>query len=129
MKRTAIRRTAWNPKRKALPVRSAKREAIAAERRAFVARILFERPICEGLSHLRAIVSTLAERDRNVVIDALRDCTWQSTECHEPLKRSRGGSIVADHNVLALCHQCHAFTEAEPRLATAAGMLRPSWLR
>ncbi len=112
-----------------LKPRSAKREAIADERRAFVARILSERPQCEGPSHLRLIVDGLDTRDQRVVVDQLRACgPWrQSAEVHEVVKRSRGGSIVDDENVLALCggpKGCHAFTEAEPRLATLAGMLK-----
>lgn len=127
MKRTAMKRS-----RKPLPFRSAKRAAITDERRAFVARILAERPRCEGPAHLRAIVNDLDDRDQRVVVDQLRACGpyRQSAEVHEIVKRSRGGSILEDANVLALCggpSGCHAFTESEPRLATLAGMLRSRW--
>lgn len=128
-RRTPIKRTAWRPKRKALPARSAKRLAIAEERRAFVERILRERPTCEGLGHLRAIVNTLGEDDRKVVVDAMRDCTWRSTEVHEVLSRARGGSIVDDDNVLALDHYCHAWVTTHPRLASMAGLLKSRWQR
>lgn len=119
-------------KRTRLKPRSAKREAIADERRAFVARILSERPQCEGPAHLRRIVDGLDTRDQRVVVDQLRACgPWRpSAEVHEIVKRSRGGSILEDANVLALCggpKGCHAFTESEPRLATMAGMLRSRW--
>lgn len=119
-------------RRKPLPFRSAKREAIADERRAFVARILSERPQCEGPAHLRRIVDELSDRDQRVVVDQLRECgPWRrSQEVHEIVKRSRGGPILDDANVLALCggpKGCHAFTEAEPRIATLAGMLRSRW--
>lgn len=124
MKRSPIKRS-----RKRLPPFSAKREAIRDERRAFVARILSERPRCEGPAHLRLIVNDLGDRGQSVVVDQLRACGpyRQSAEVHEIVKRSRGGSITEDANVLALCggpRGCHAFTEAEPRLATLAGMLR-----
>lgn len=124
MKRSPMKRST-----KRLPWKSAKREAIASERRAFVARILSERPTCEGRFYLRAIVNTLGDRDEKVAIGVLRACSEQSVEVHEKLKRSRGGSIIEDDNVLALCRSCHRFTEDEPRLATMAGMLIPSWQR
>jgi hypothetical protein len=92
-----------------------------------VARILSERPTCEGLFYLRAIVNGLADRDQKAVVDAMRSCSQFSSEVHELKKRSRGGSIVEDDNVAALCHWCHAFTETEPRLSTEAGLLIPSW--
>lgn len=116
-------------RRKPLPFRSAKRAAIADERRAFVERILTERPRCEGPAHLRRIVGSLDDRDQRVVVDQLRACGphGRSTEVNEIVKRSRGGSIVEDANVHALCHGCHAWTEAEPRLATLAGMLKSRW--
>lgn len=124
MKRTPMKRST-----KRLPWKSAKREAITAERRDFVARILAERPTCEGLFYLRAIVNGLADRDQRAVVSAMRTCTQRSAEVHELKKRSRGGSILDDDNVAALCHWCHAWTEAEPRLATEAGLLIPSWQR
>ena len=129
-RKTPLQRTPWLRARKPLPLRSAKRAAIRDERRAFMARILSERRGCEGLSHLRDIVHTVGERDQRVVLDALRACNFlHPSEVHEKRKRSRGGSITDDANVLALCRSCHAFTEAEPRLSTLAGMLTPSWQR
>lgn len=114
-------------KRTRIKPRSAKREAIADERRAFVARILSERPQCEARHFLRPIVGTLVGKDQSRVLDALRDCTWTSTEVHELLSRARGGSIVEDANVSALCHRCHAWVTTEPRLATMAGLQRSRW--
>lgn len=112
---------------KPLPFRSAKRAAIADERRAFVARILFERPQCEARHYLRPIVSGLVGIDQDRVVAALRGCTWRSTEVHEIVLRSRGGSIVDDENVAALCHWCHGWVTTEPRLATMAGLQRSRW--
>lgn len=122
MKRSPIKRS-----RKRLPPFSAKREALRDERRAFVARILSERPQCEGPAHLRAIVSNLAGDDQDRVVAALRGCTWRSTEVHELLSRARGGSIVEDANVASLCHGCHAWVTTEPRLAAVAGLSRSRW--
>ncbi len=106
---------------------SAKRAAIADERRAFVRRILSERPQCEARNFLRPIVSTLTGVDQDRVVAALRGCTWRSTECHELLSRARGGSIVDDSLACALCHTCHRWVTTEPRLATMAGLQRSRW--
>jgi hypothetical protein len=114
-------------KRSRLRPVSAKRAAIADERRAFVRRILSERPQCEARNFLRPIVGGLVGIDQDRVLGALRGCTWTSTEVHELLLRSRGGSIVDDDNVAALCHCCHAWTTTEPRLATMAGLQRSRW--
>ena len=122
MKRSPMKRS-----RKPLPFRSAKREAIADERRAFVARILSERPQCEARHYLRPIVGQLVGKDQDRVLAALRGCTWKSTEVHELLSRARGGSIVEDDNVVALCHWCHRWVTTEPRLATMAGLQRSRW--
>jgi hypothetical protein len=122
MKRSPMKRS-----RKPLPFRSAKRAAIADERRAFVARILSERPQCEARNYLRPIVAGLSDRDQSRVFDVLRRCTWTSTEVHELLSRARGGSIVEDANTASLCHSCHAWVTTEPRLATMAGLQRSRW--
>jgi hypothetical protein len=122
MKRSPIKRS-----RKPLPFRSARRAAIADERRAFVARILRERPQCEARNYLRPIVGQLVGKDQDRVLAALRGCTWQASEVHELLSRARGGSIVEDANVASLCHWCHGWTTTEPRLATMAGLQRSRW--
>lgn len=122
MKRVPIKRS-----RKPLPLRSAKRVAIADERKAFVVRIIRERPQCEARNYLRPIVGRLVGKDRDRVLAALRGCTWKSTEVHELLSRARGGSIVEDDNVASLCHGCHGWVTTEPRLATMAGLQRSRW--
>lgn len=114
-------------KRSRINPRSAKRAAIADERRAFVDRILSERPQCEARHYLRPIVGTLVGKDQDRVLSALRGCTWTSTEVHELLSRARGGSITEDANVSALCHACHGWVTTEPRLATMAGLQRSRW--
>jgi hypothetical protein len=130
-KRSGIKRVASEFKRAAVNPVSDKRKKLNPERRAFVARILAERPRCEGPSYLRTIVAELHGVDQSIVLSALRACglNARSTEVHEKLKRSRGGSIVDDANVAALCRRCHRFTEEYPRLSTMAGLLIPSWQR
>lgn len=124
MKRTPIKRS-----RKRLPPFSAKRAAIRDERRAFVARILSERPTCEAPFYLRAVVNGMEPEDQRTVVDALRlgGVRCRSTEVHEVLSRARGGSIVEDDNVKALCHLHHRWVTEHPRLATVAGLSRSRW--
>lgn len=127
MKRSPIQRTAWRPKRTPLRARSERREAITEERRALVARLLSERPTCEALSHLRSIVNTLGDDDQRIVVEAMRGCTFRSSEVHEVLSRARGGSILDESNCLSLCHTCHAWVTTHPRLATMADLLKSRW--
>ncbi len=132
MKRSPIKRTAWNPKRKALPFRSAKKIAADRERAAVVARLREERLGCEGMALLRVAAHNASGRDQEAFIAALRSCNpWQRMlEPHEPLKRSRKSTGLADpERILMLCSPCHRFTESEVRLSTEAGLLIPSWRR
>lgn len=72
-------------------------------RRAFVARILRQRPDCEA-----RIIGT---------------CTGASVDVHEVLRRSAGGDILDDANVKALCRACHQWTHTHPREARRLGLL------
>ncbi len=131
MKRSAIKRTAWLPKRRPLPLRSAKKIAADRERAAVVARLREERIGCEGMRHLREAAHKASGKDQEAFIAALRACqpTQRVLEPHEPLKRSRGGSTTDPDAIQMLCSPCHRWTEEEPRLATEAGLLIPSWRR
>lgn len=72
-------------------------------RRAFVARILRQRPECEAR-----------------IVGA---CTGASVDVHEVLRRSAGGDIVDDANVRALCRPCHDWIHTHPREARRLGLL------
>ena len=48
------------------------------------------------------------------------------TDVHEILTRGRGGSIIDENNVLALCRTCHHFITNEPAWATENGFV-VSW--
>lgn len=105
MKRTEMKRST-----KPMAKRSAKAEARYAGtdgkgegRRAFVRRILRERPSCE--------------------VAITGRCTYDATEVHERLRRSAGGSITDDANVMALCHWCHQWVHANPRISYERGWL------
>lgn len=98
-----------------LAKRSAKREKAYAGgdgvegRRAFVARILRERPLCEAGARITWAPSCGG--------------TAASEDVHELLRRSAGGSIVDDANVIACCRRDHQTIHLNPREARAAGLL------
>lgn len=83
--------------------RSPKRAREYVARRALVARLLVERPVCERCHAAR------------------------STEVHERLSRARGGSIADPSNCAALCHDCHAHITVNVAQAQADGWLIHSW--
>lgn len=96
---------------KRLPPRSAKRAAQYAQpggRRDLVAQLLAAYPRCQ--------VRALCRGARAV-------------DVHERLKRSRGGNILDPEqaHMVTACRDCHEWTEREPKAATAARMLLPSW--
>ena len=99
MKRSEIARST-----KPMRYRSKKREREMVARRVLVAKILTERPRCE-----------------------FPDCGYPSTAVHEPLTRARGGSILDETNVLALCLLHHTWTHDNPAAAKSLGLLRHSW--
>lgn len=84
---------------------SVKRRVLLAARRAVRDAVLAAHPVCERCN-----------RERSV-------------DAHEPQKRSRNPRAWLDAGlVVALCRGCHDWTEREPKAATAAGWLLPSWL-
>lgn len=129
MKRTALARSSTPMKRSGrLRPRSAKTIAAYDVRRPMVAAIASSRSTCDGYPLLSAAADASGADLRYA--KQLRACRRREPcQPHEPLKRSRGGSIVDPDAVMWLCGPCHAFTEAEVILATAIGMLTPSWER
>lgn len=112
-----IARSALKRSTKRIPARSQKREAIAQERRDFVARILVERPWCEA--HATLV-------DLALISGPLRA---RPVDVHELRRRSQGSPIVpsqglADDDVLALCRACHEWIGANPREAVSLGLAR-----
>jgi hypothetical protein len=107
--------------------RSKKREAVYAGtadvegRRAFVARILSERPDCE----VGAVIA--AEEGRNNRAIGCH-CDLRSVDVHEKLARSAGGSILDDDNVLAVCRRCHDWIGRKPKQALALGLRRSRYV-
>lgn len=50
-----------------------------------------------------------------------------STEVHEVKTRARGGSILDETNLRALCDDCHRWVTGHPREAQLAGWMKNSW--
>lgn len=97
--------------------RSKKKEAEYRLRRPFVARILSERPFCEACPKF-------AEHD-NLSTYIRR----KSSDVHELIRRSQGGSILDEDNVLAVCRPCHTRIGNYPQLAFDLGLAKHGWER
>ena len=95
--------------------RSQKQEALYEKRRPFVARILRERPLCEACP-VYARISGSATYVR-----------YPSLDVHELVRRSQGGDILDDRNVLAVCRRCHDQIGRRPAEAEQLGLALPSW--
>lgn len=97
--------------------RSKKMEAKYVDRRAFVVKILTERPYCEACPKF-------------AVHDGLKSYhRFGSRDVHELVRRSQGGSILDENNVLAVCRKCHERIGREPALAFELGLAKKSWER
>ena len=99
-----MKRTASLRRRRPLRSRSRKREALYRKRRPLVARLLAERPVCE-----------------------VPFCPNRSEHPHERLTRARGGSIVAESNIVMLCASHHREVHERPLWAHENGWLKWSW--
>lgn len=107
MKRSGIERRSGLTRTTRLRPRSARTSDVYAnERRPLVARLLSERPRCEA-----QVVCTGA----------------RSVDIHEILPRGRGGSIVDEMNVLAVCRACHTYVDDHDSEARCAGLSLPQW--
>jgi hypothetical protein len=92
--------------------RSAKKEAEYRIRRPLVARLLAERPWCEACPRFAA-------HD-----DLLLYIRRPSVDVHEVVRRSQGGSILDEANLLCVCRECHRRIGEEPQLAFDLGLVR-----
>ena len=97
--------------------RSAKKEAEYRLRRPLVVKLLAERPWCEACP-------VFAEHDG--VVTYRRS---PSHDVHEVVRRSQGGSILDEENLLAVCRPCHRRIGNYPQLAFDLGLARPGWTR
>lgn len=95
--------------------RSAKTEKLYEERRPLVKRLLAERPLCEACP-------VFAAHDGKV--------TYQrrpSVDVHERVRRSQGGSILDESNLMCVCRECHRRIGEYPQLAFGLDLARPGW--
>ncbi|MFM9026628.1 MAG: hypothetical protein ACKOQ6_01360 [Bacteroidota bacterium] len=111
LKRTPLKSKNKKPLRK----RSKKTEDIYVERRKFVARILNERPLCEACV-------VFAKHDGKATYNQ-----HLSRDVHELVRRSQGGSILDEENVLAVCRPCHYRITTNPQLAFDLQLAKRSW--
>jgi len=95
--------------------RSKKMEERYKLRRPLVERLLAERPWCEACP-------VFAEHDEKVTY-----ARRQSQDIHEIVRRSQGGSILDEENLLAVCRPCHSRIGNYPALAFELGLARHGW--
>ena len=95
--------------------RSPKKEAEYLLRRPLVQRLLEERPLCQACP-------VFAEHDEKTIYK--RNA---SQDVHELIRRSQGGSILDEKNLLCVCRPCHTRIGNHPQLAFDLGLARHSW--
>jgi 5-methylcytosine-specific restriction endonuclease McrA len=101
--------------RSKLKHRSQKMEKLYDERRPFVKKILDENPHCQACP-------IFATHDKLVTY-----VRRPSVDVHELVRRSQGGSILSEDNVIAVCRQCHQRIGNFPELAFQLGLAKHSW--
>lgn len=100
---------------KKLNKRSKKMQKIYEERRPFVKHILETNPHCQACP-------VFAKHDGLVTY-----VRRPSVDVHELVRRSQGGSILDEENVIAVCRQCHQRIGNFPELAFNLGLAKHSW--
>ena len=95
--------------------RSKKTEETYKKRRPLVEKLLSERPWCQACG-------VFAKHDGKVTYQAER-----SVDIHELKRRSQGGSILDERNLLAVCRPCHQRIGREPALAFELGLAIHGW--
>ena len=102
-------------KRTPLSPRSKKRQSLYKERVPLVKRLLLERPWCEACP-------VFALHDKRVTYIRNHSC-----DIHELKRRSQGGSILEESNLLAVCRPCHRRIGENPQLAFDLGLSKHGW--
>jgi 5-methylcytosine-specific restriction endonuclease McrA len=95
--------------------RSEKQSELYELRRPFVEKILSERPFCQACK-------VFAQHDEKATF-----IQNNSMDVHEIIRRSQGGSILDEENVLAVCRKCHTRIGNYPQLAFDLGLAKRSW--
>jgi 5-methylcytosine-specific restriction endonuclease McrA len=102
-------------KRTPLAHRSKKMIDTYKERIPLVKKLLSERPWCEACP-------VFAEHDQLAVY-----IRRPSVDVHEIKRRSQGGSILDEKNLMTVCRQCHQRIGNYPQLAFDLGLAIHGW--
>ena len=102
-------------KRTPLAKRSKKMQDKYKERVPLVKRLLKERPWCEACP-------VFAAHDKLAVY-----IRRPSVDIHELKRRSQGGSILDESNLMAVCRECHRRIGNSPQLAFDLGLSIHGW--
>ncbi len=97
--------------------RSNKKQAEYKIRIPLVKRLLEERPLCEACP-------VFAKHDELVTYVRNR-----SVDIHEIIRRSQGGSILDEENLMAVCRPCHTRIGNYPQLSFDLGLAKRGWER
>jgi 5-methylcytosine-specific restriction endonuclease McrA len=95
--------------------RSKKKEAEYKLRRPLVQRLLEERPLCEACP-------IFAAHDGKTTYSRKIAC-----DVHELIRRSQGGSILDESNLMTVCRPCHQRIGNYPQLAFDLGLAKHGW--
>jgi 5-methylcytosine-specific restriction endonuclease McrA len=95
--------------------RSKKKEAEYKLRRPLVEKMLEERPMCEACP-------VFAKNDGLVTYQRNR-----SVDVHEIVRRSQGGSILDEENLMCVCRPCHSRIGNYPQLAFDLGLAKHAY--
>ncbi len=95
--------------------RSKKKEAEYRLRRPLVERLLSENPMCQACP-------VFAEHDGVATYTRKR-----SVDVHEIVRRSQGGSILDENNLMCVCRDCHRRIGNYPQLAFELGLAKHNW--
>jgi 5-methylcytosine-specific restriction endonuclease McrA len=98
-----------------LRYRSSKKEKEYAERRKLVVKLLEEKPYCEACP-------VSAEHDGKKMYQRN-----MSSDLHELKRRSQGGSILDEDNIICVCRPCHTRIGNYPQLAFDLGLAKHGW--
>lgn len=110
-----LQRTPINRGTKSIPKRSKKTEQVYVERRKIVSSMLAEYPFCFACP-------VFAKHDGLTTF-----IHKKSVDVHELVRRSQGGSILDEENLVTVCRNCHSRIGAEPSLAFSLGLAKHSW--
>lgn len=95
--------------------RSKKTEQKYRLRRPLVEKLLSDRPYCEACP-------VFAQHDG--LVTYVRN---MSNDVHEIIRRSQGGSILSEDNLMTVCRKCHQRIGNYPQLAFELGLAKHAW--